>query len=124
MTRYSVQPRDRIFVKGQGFSSFARNFGLLSTWWITSVFVSLNFCKRIVVSIKSYGEVSYVYFVRPDKIHSNMWVNLISLVKKQIIWKAEALLMADSTPSQHKFWKKSLSQAPSTTIYSKDQKIY
>ena len=27
MTRYSVQPRDRIFVKGCGFLSFARNIG-------------------------------------------------------------------------------------------------
>ena len=25
MTRYSVQPRDRIFVKGYGFLSFAKN---------------------------------------------------------------------------------------------------
>ena len=25
MTRYSVQPRDRIFVKGYGFLSFAEN---------------------------------------------------------------------------------------------------
>ena len=25
MTRYSVQPRDRIFVKGSGFLSFAKN---------------------------------------------------------------------------------------------------
>ena len=27
MTRYSVQPRDRIFVKGYGFLSFSRNVG-------------------------------------------------------------------------------------------------
>ena len=27
MTRYSVEPRDRIFVKGYGFLSFARNMG-------------------------------------------------------------------------------------------------
>ena len=27
MTRYSVQPRDRIFVKGYGFTSFAKNIG-------------------------------------------------------------------------------------------------
>ena len=27
MTRYSVQPRDRIFVKIQGFLSFAKNTG-------------------------------------------------------------------------------------------------
>ena len=27
MTRYSVQPRDRIFVKGYGFLSFADNMG-------------------------------------------------------------------------------------------------
>ena len=27
MTRYSVQPRDRIFVKGYGFSPFAKNMG-------------------------------------------------------------------------------------------------
>ena len=27
MRRYSVQPRDRIFVKGYGFLSFARNRG-------------------------------------------------------------------------------------------------
>ena len=27
MTRYSVQPRDRIFVKGYGFISFAKNIG-------------------------------------------------------------------------------------------------
>ena len=27
MTRYSVQPRDRIFVKGYGFLSFAKNMG-------------------------------------------------------------------------------------------------
>ena len=27
MTRYSVQPRDRIFVKGFGFLSFAKNIG-------------------------------------------------------------------------------------------------
>ena len=27
MTRYSVQPRDRIFVKGYGFLSFAKNVG-------------------------------------------------------------------------------------------------
>ena len=27
MTRYSVQPRDRIFVKGFGFLSFAKNMG-------------------------------------------------------------------------------------------------
>ena len=27
MTWYSVQPRDRIFVKGYGFLSFARNMG-------------------------------------------------------------------------------------------------
>ena len=27
MTRYSVQPRDQIFVKGYGFSSFAKNMG-------------------------------------------------------------------------------------------------
>ena len=27
MARYSVQPRDRIFVKGYGFLSFARNMG-------------------------------------------------------------------------------------------------
>ena len=27
MTRYSVQPRDGIFVKGCGFLSFARNMG-------------------------------------------------------------------------------------------------
>ena len=27
MTRYSVQPRDRIFVKGYGFFSFAKNMG-------------------------------------------------------------------------------------------------
>ena len=27
MTRHSVQPRDRIFVKGYGFLSFAENFG-------------------------------------------------------------------------------------------------
>ena len=27
MTRYSVQPRDRIFVKGYGFLSFSRNIG-------------------------------------------------------------------------------------------------
>ena len=27
MMRYSVQPRDRIFVKGYGFSSFAKNTG-------------------------------------------------------------------------------------------------
>ena len=27
MTRYSVQPRERIFVKGYGFLSFAKNMG-------------------------------------------------------------------------------------------------
>ena len=27
MTKYSVQPRDRIFVKGSGFLSFAKNMG-------------------------------------------------------------------------------------------------
>ena len=27
MTRYSVKPRDRIFVKGYGFLSFAKNIG-------------------------------------------------------------------------------------------------
>ena len=27
MTRYSVQPRDRIFVKGYEFFSFAKNMG-------------------------------------------------------------------------------------------------
>ena len=27
MSRYSVRPRDRIFVKGYGFSSFAKNMG-------------------------------------------------------------------------------------------------
>ena len=27
MMRYSVQPRDRIFVKGYGFFSFAKNMG-------------------------------------------------------------------------------------------------
>ena len=27
MTRYSVQPRDRIFLKGYGFLSFAKNMG-------------------------------------------------------------------------------------------------
>ena len=27
MTRYSVQPRDRILVKGYGFLSFAKNMG-------------------------------------------------------------------------------------------------
>ena len=27
MTRYSVQPRDRIFIKGYGFWSFAKNMG-------------------------------------------------------------------------------------------------
>ena len=27
MTRYSVQPRDRIFVKGYGFLFFAKNMG-------------------------------------------------------------------------------------------------
>ena len=27
MTRYSVKPRDRIFVKGYGFLSFAKNVG-------------------------------------------------------------------------------------------------
>ena len=27
MTRYSVQPRDQIFVKGYGFFSFARSMG-------------------------------------------------------------------------------------------------
>ena len=27
MTRYSVQPRDQIFVKGYGFFSFAKNMG-------------------------------------------------------------------------------------------------
>ena len=27
MTHYSVQPRDRIFVKGYGFLSFAKNMG-------------------------------------------------------------------------------------------------
>ena len=27
MTRYSIQPRDRIFVKGYGFLSFAKNEG-------------------------------------------------------------------------------------------------
>ena len=27
MTRYSVQPRDRIFVKGHGFLSHAKNMG-------------------------------------------------------------------------------------------------
>ena len=27
MTRYSVQPKDRIFVKGYGFLSFAKNMG-------------------------------------------------------------------------------------------------
>ena len=27
MTRYSVQPRDQIFVKGHGFLSFTKNMG-------------------------------------------------------------------------------------------------
>ena len=27
MTRYSVQPRDRIFVKGHGFLSYSKNMG-------------------------------------------------------------------------------------------------
>ena len=27
MTRYSIKPRDRIFVKGYGFLSFAKNIG-------------------------------------------------------------------------------------------------
>ena len=27
MTRYSVQPRDRVLVKGYGFLSFAKNMG-------------------------------------------------------------------------------------------------
>ena len=27
MTRYSIQPRNRIFVKGYGFLSFAKNTG-------------------------------------------------------------------------------------------------
>ena len=27
MTRYSVQPRDQIFVKGYGYLSFAKNMG-------------------------------------------------------------------------------------------------
>ena len=33
MTHYSVQPRDQIFVKGYGFSSFVRN-------------ISKNVCKK------------------------------------------------------------------------------
>ena len=43
MTRYSVQPRDWIFVKGYGFLSFAKNMGKS---------ISKNSGKNIIKSLK------------------------------------------------------------------------
>ena len=45
MMRYSVQPRDRIFVKGYGYLSFAKNKNLLKTWaviMVKNVLIILN----------------------------------------------------------------------------------
>ena len=42
MMRYSIEPGDRIFVKGYGFLSFAKNMGNIFVTTVRNVLVMLN----------------------------------------------------------------------------------
>ena len=52
MKRYSVQPRDRIFVKGYGFLSFAKNVGR-SVGKNISKILSGKYCQRRLDNAKN-----------------------------------------------------------------------
>ena len=49
MTRYSVQPRDRIFVKSYGFQSFAKSMGR-----ITDKNLSSKYSQKLIDHRKQY----------------------------------------------------------------------
>ena len=56
MTRYSVQPRDWIFVKGYGISSFTKNMGKIlvkievKTW-------GLNTTKNLLIMLNNLQKI-------------------------------------------------------------------
>ena len=51
MARYSFQSRDRIFVKGYGFLSFAKNLGKISVKKIVTIVV--NIVRNFLIMLNS-----------------------------------------------------------------------
>ena len=57
MTRYSVQPNGRIFVKGYGFLSFARNMGKN---------VGKNISKNLIM-LKSLQQICHLKLLQKER---------------------------------------------------------
>ena len=56
MMRYSVQPRDRIFVKGYGFLAFAKNMGKNISKNISKI-LSGKYSKKLFDHAKQYQQM-------------------------------------------------------------------
>ena len=61
MTLYSVQPRDQIFVKSYGFSSFAKNMGKN----IVKAFIKINIAINFLIMLKNLPQM-HLKLLRKD----------------------------------------------------------
>ena len=74
MTRYSIQPRDLMFVKGYGFSSFSKN-------------MDKNIGKNISKNLS--GKYSPKFFDHPKK----SWTDALKTSSKRVIQKQQKQLV-------------------------------
>ena len=83
MKRYSVQPRDRIFVKGYGFLSFAKNVGR-SVGKNISKILSGKYCQKLLDHAKNLLQM-YLKLLQKEQFKKQQ--------KKLAIWFAIQLLI-------------------------------
>ena len=69
MIQYSVQPRYRIFTKGYGFLSFAKNIGKISGKIIIRTYMG-NIARIILIMLENLSQMS-LKLCRKDSFKSN-----------------------------------------------------
>ena len=79
MATYSVQPRDRVFVKGYGFSSFAKNMGKnIGKSWL------VNVVKTFLIMLKNLQQIHLKLLQKESfKKHQNNRIELQKFKKSQ-----------------------------------------
>ena len=82
--RYSIQPRDILYVKGCGFLSFAKNMGKsLSNKYVQKLFDSAQTCTTDVIKTASKRAIQKTAEVMVDLIGSKIADKIKSVSKKK-----------------------------------------
>ena len=82
--RYSIEPRDRVYVKGYGFSSFPKNMGKsLSNKYGQKLFDSAKKCTSDVIKTASKKAIQKTAEATGDLIGNKIADKITSVSKKK-----------------------------------------